>query len=171
MMDAKKALGVLLTDTMEARWMHKISGKEVYGNSFSRNPKLLWSRPVQIIIDQQLINQTNKIIPLDGEYVFRKTNNFPLVREREYHGNIDTSEETWREEFVVGNIDNMHRYITAIILHKTSFNRISGFDAVEVIRVVREYSEKWGITLNITPNYQAFVDETIKTWNTPDDEL
>lgn len=75
-MSPEKATNVFENDVLEARWKHYFEGREVYGNSFTRNPRM--SRrigsnfgPYMIEVDQTKLSRTHKIIPVDGEQSIR----------------------------------------------------------------------------------------------------
>lgn len=148
-MDYKKAEAVFLDDTMEARWGHRIPGYgKVMGNSFTRNKLLRWRDHIMLDIDQSKLAQTHKIIPLDGHMIYTaghlSPSEFGKVR-----APIDRlGSQPLSEEFVVGDIKNLHRYITSITL--LEYRSYAG-DVSYVYQFTSAYAKKWNIPLNHAP--------------------
>ena len=134
-MEYNKAMDVFQNDMMPARWEHKIPGGDIVkGNSFTRNKNLRWGNAIFLICDQQAIAYSNKIIPLDGEYAWAHSLDRPLPYNRQdrlRHQSPWGDREVWNsttkqkeisrtqplsEEFVVGDIKNLHRIIRKIYL-------------------------------------------------------
>lgn len=168
LMEIEKALAVFAQDAMEARWVHKLAGKEVIGNSFTRNKKLVWGRPVRLTVDQRILAQTNKIIPLDGEYVFRQTHGYSLIRDRIYNA-PDSTNAVWSEEFVVGPISALHRIIIAITLWVPWMKQPTPSEAVQVYEAAKQYSEKWSIPLHISDEFIDLINKATLGLNEDDD--
>lgn len=114
----------------------------VMGNSFTRNKNLAWDY-VQLTVDRNILAQHNKIVPLDGQLVNDFKNSFAfhksvdnrfksnIVSARKYDPAtgqmIPTDYRKWdydrgmpgdalSEEFVIGDIKNIHRCIVKIEL-------------------------------------------------------
>lgn len=115
-------------DEMLGKWDHYIpvEGKNFQGNSFSRNSKLdLDHCRVRLTVDQEKLASKFKIIPTDGSYIFHgrgvHTMTNPTDRKARL-GNLDhlrdrtflSDKGNFSEEFVVGDIKEIHRYITEI---------------------------------------------------------
>jgi hypothetical protein len=95
-MDYRKALETLYSDVLEARFPNRFPQNTkdtnldinkhpeyfkntVKGNSFTRNKRLAWA-PVQLTVDRQILAQTNKIIPVDGQRLMHLRNATALHR-------------------------------------------------------------------------------------------
>ena len=114
-MTIEKAISVFRSDSMPARWTHTIPGVgAVKGNSLSRN-KHLRRGDILITLDQSKLSHNHKIYPLDAEVIFnRNTNNANDRQGIDQAGNIKTPKDTFAEEFVVGNINQLHMFIISI---------------------------------------------------------
>lgn len=153
-MDAVKALHVFTSDTMTANWKHTLPtepDRTLTGNSFTRDAKLQWgSYGIKLTVDQQRLSQTHKIVPLDGHYVHNYTRgrfDWETVKSRtKRHANANPS-----EEFVIGDIKLLHRYITNIEYVSFTANE-RGAASVDVIRA---YGQKWNLPVNIHPDALA----------------
>lgn len=156
-MDSKKALAVFSNDILPAQWTHNIPAMgKVTGNSFSRN-KLLKYAYVVITVDQHRLSQTNKIIPLDGEYVHRAIDGTPSpsksARDRnaiDVYGQKKKPKHLLSEEFVVGDIKPLHKYIIGIKISEPDFGSelLNKSKLLQVTKFCREYAEKWNIPFN-----------------------
>ena len=165
-MELGKAESVFKTDTMPARWKHTIPGYGVvHGNSFSRNKRLRWGY-VTITVDQNKLAQNNKIIPLNSDYVYMHKGGDPMkplnlgpdVSDRS-HTSIYTydkkkPDEFMQEEFVIGDIKNLHNKIVRIDLQKdTKFasTMSSPYRAefIHIALVIKKYAEKYNIPFSI----------------------
>jgi hypothetical protein len=151
-LDNEKACYMLDHDSMLGKWEHymPVEGQAFQGNSFSRNPRLnLEHCKMRITVDQAKLASRFKMMPTDGNYVFhsgraRKNatdgkvdmKRFDHMRDR-----IHASSEAYNfaEEFVVGDITNIHLYITEIFID----NLRHVFDE----QSVQEYCGKYGIKL------------------------
>lgn len=139
-MDKKKTLIVLSINAMPAKWEHMIpsQGKDyVYGTSMSRNEKFNWDNgEVRITFDQSQLAMNHKIIPLDAERAFHSAQgnpDFVLDRDKAQYG---YSDKIMAEEFVIGNIEPLDRYVTEI-WYDGSDPQIKG--------VIRAYAAKYGV--------------------------
>jgi hypothetical protein len=148
----EKAFYMLEHDTMPAKWDHymPVEGQSFQGNSFSRNSRLnLEHCKMRITVDQGKLASRFKIIPTDGNYVFHSTR----ARQNSKDGTVDmkrydylrdrthASSEAYNfaEEFVVGDINNIHLYITEIFVDNLRYI----FDDDQI----QEYCTKYGIKL------------------------
>lgn len=139
-------------DAMPAKWDHfmPVEGKSYQGNSFTRNPRLnLEQCKFRITVDQAKLAARFKIMPTDGNYVFHSTR----ARNQSKDGTVDMSRFNYlrdrshasseaynfAEEFVVGDIVNIHQYITEIFIDNLRYT----FDE----EPIEEYCKKYGIKL------------------------
>ncbi len=146
----EKAIAVFASDTMPGRWMHNVPGmKAFFGNSFTRNPRLAYPADVILTIDQRRLSQAHRIIPLDGEYV----HSYTQKGYREFGSIKDRHDNRWgrgqthlmSEEFVVGDIENLHRYVTDI--HVTG-GMVDSAAASMLLRKAREYEARYGVPVH-----------------------
>jgi hypothetical protein len=202
-MGYRKALDVFYADAMPAKYAHKfpIFGKEkdfdyhqnparwsnsVYGNSFTRNKRLAWDF-VQITVDKNILAQTNKIVPLDGQLVndyknrlaFHKSvpnmfkSNVPDGWKYDNQGNripisyrkFDYDRGTLggelSEEFVIGDIKNIHRCIVKIEIIEPKWSRaqkgreedpLTQERLNRIVRSINAYGQRYQIPVSI--NYK-----------------
>jgi hypothetical protein len=127
-MELDKAINVFKNDMIPAMWEHNIPGiGRIKGNSFTRNKLLRWGF-VKLTVDQQKLAQNNKIIPLDADYVhlqkFNKSEK-PIPWNAKISDRNQISPHTWfkktpeeflQEEFVIGDIKNLHIKLVQIEL-------------------------------------------------------
>lgn len=179
-MYTEKALNVFKNDAMPARWEHEIPHQGlVKGNSLTRNqnPKMFGNRLVRLVFDQSKLAQTNKIIPLDGERVFRFTqssmdepdqrpHNIRLAARNNFNDRIINQRSNYQlaEEFVVGDIAPLHKYLKRVEIRSGNFYHIRGVDAVAIKDLVVEYCNKYDIELIISPEFLRQVEEINRRW-------
>jgi hypothetical protein len=150
----EKAYYILEHDAMPGRWDHfmPVEGKNYSGNSFSRNSRLnLEHCKMRITVDQSKLATKYKILPVDGNYIFHSSRaredspnkpvdmkKFNYLRDRTY-----SSSEAYNfaEEFVVGDITNLHLYITEIFVDNLRYT--FQMEDIEV------YCTKYGIKLSV----------------------
>ncbi len=173
-MELTKAIDVFDHDVMEARWAHVIPQiGRVVGNSFSRNAFLHFPRPIRLVVSQARLAQTNRIIPLDGERIFYHTG------EGQYGANVAARKlqpskisdrtsnkfhlNTWAEEFVVGDIKSLHRYIEQI--EYRFVNGMGSWDMMDLRECVTKYSTKYKVTVVIDPRIDEHIGLTKKRWD------
>jgi hypothetical protein len=134
-----KTKTLLSSDILQAIWTHDIPGiGPVKGHSFSRNPRLSWAN-MQLIVDQAKLASRYKIIPLDGDYVHTQG----AFRDRR----IKPDQTSLAEEFVVGDINSMHKYLLGIkidVIRESNPAKIK-----ELLLPVMDYSYKYNIRLYI----------------------
>lgn len=173
-MDVVKTLSVFESDTMEARWKHLIDDKMVSGNSFSRSPTILENnRVVCLKINHRRLSYDHKIIPLDGEMTFMKTQDSidkVSANRSGYRDRIINSRPLY-EEFVIGDIRGLHRYIEEILIRSPKLYFINPHNAKLILEASKTYSEKYNVSLNIHPyfeerikreEYLMTLDESVK---------
>jgi hypothetical protein len=165
-MDFAKAWDVLNTDTMPARWDHIIPGMgEQHGISMSHNAALGYhTRPICLVFDKAKLATKHKIVPLDGERVFRSTirNKEDVTPERgEYiptgRGDREMNAKFGglAEEFVIGSITGLHHYLRRIIIKSPNFYHLSGQNALDLDILVKSYCTKNGIELTVDPEWES----------------
>lgn len=179
-MDARKALVVFEQDAMAANWMHVVDGRQVKGNSFSRNKNYSHGAGsvVRLHADQLRLSARNKIIPVDGEIVFRHTGDVAYPGERAPRSMKDLSgfmdrkinsrrlgqDAALQEEFVVGEIKPLSKVLLLIEVLSPNFYHISGQQAVTLLDAVRAYAEQHQVELSIHPRFIENVEEIKARW-------
>jgi hypothetical protein len=156
----EKALTIFGNDSMPALWQHNIPGiGRVKGNSFTRNPVFGSNYMVQtgrdpearryrkfvarITVDQLKLSHTHRMIPVNADLISHAGLGIPGRNER----SKSVPQKRMDEEFVVGDIDNLHQYITTIEILPLGANT-RGFNP-ELARVISAYSEKYKIPLKM----------------------
>ena len=132
-----KIIDIVEGDKMYGNFKHTINNKDFYGNSFSRNKNLIIDHyRVRICVDKSLLSMNYKIIPLDGEIIHRKIDfkdkwKYNKYRDRnpkkthvfgDQEISKDFDKHRFDEEFVLGDIKNISRYITEIIVYPKKWN-------------------------------------------------
>jgi hypothetical protein len=135
-MDVHKAYAVFTGDAMPARFKHfdPVARQLVSGNSFSRNPGMC-VRPTdcfRITVDQEALRNRHRFIPFDADAAYERYCRFirddDQVNWEEFEDywdayDLDPREadrsksrwgQQWSEEFVLGDIKELHRYVTKI---------------------------------------------------------
>lgn len=170
----EKTMDVLANNAMPARWEHEVPHVGfVKGNSMTRNNKadLFSGRPVRFVFDQQRLAQRHKILPLDGEVVYRFTDalgkldgsvdkrphNVRLKSRRNYTDRfINKDGYQLAEEFVVGDIDHLNRFIIRIEIKSSA--HLSLYKTEELINEAIRYGEKYDIPVLIDPKLSKRVE-------------
>lgn len=106
-----------------------IRGNEVKGNSFTRNPRMynMGARIFRLTVDQRLLAQTHKIFTISADFAANSyyhpreiVNNMHFDRVNYMLGrnpeNYIFFSSQWAEEFVVGDIKPLHKYLLEIRL-------------------------------------------------------
>jgi len=160
-MTPSKAISVFSSDRIPARWKHNIPGMgEVMGNSLSRN-KFLKYGYVILTIDQAKLSHTHKIIPLDAQQVHAHTKGLPTTlqgaRDRnlvDYEGQKKSSKDAMAEEFVIGDIISLHRYVTGINIAEPRYGSVmlNKKTLKSLIDSCNEYANKWNIPFSVDKN-------------------
>jgi len=136
LMDVHKALAVFGEDAMPARATHfdVLSGELVQGNSFSRNKAMAVRTHdcVQLTVDQDALRRRHRLVPFDSDAAYERYARFvgedgqvdwdefldywnaydldPRERDR-----LKSAwEHQWSEEFVLGDIRPLHKYVAKI---------------------------------------------------------
>ena len=129
----KKVDDIVEEDTLFGNFIHVVKGEKIKGNSFSRNKNLKINySTIRLTVDKDMLKNNYKIIPLDAEIIHRKIDPSDKYRYEKFRDrnpkktnvfgdqpipkNFD--EYRFDEEFVVGNISNISRYITQIDFFK-----------------------------------------------------
>lgn len=182
-MGEEKAANVFATDTMPARWTHDIPGVgKVQGNSFTRNQHYKQTDYAgaegfvcRIVVDQRRLAQTHKIIPLHGELIYSYAGEKDFLDQYGFDTTVDinklaqdpsnldrgvkTPTESMDEEFVVGDITNLHKYITQIDIWSSVATTT---DKGKFLVYLLQYAKKYNIPVNISADAQASVDKLLK---------
>jgi hypothetical protein len=130
------------SDAIGARWQHNIPGMGVVtGSSFTRNKR--FDDPVQgykqaynvkLVVDQSKLSRRHKIVPVNAELLHRsamKNNSrrsygepedWDITKTGAHAFDRTKTDITYRmdEEFVIGDIKNLHEYVNAIIINKVT---------------------------------------------------
>lgn len=163
-MDIYKAEMCFKNDEMPAKWEHKflLTGKKIKGNSFSRNRNLIFNVPVGLVINQILLAQTHKIYAIDGQKTFFYTaygdiDNY--IKDR----NTKDNNAILSEEFVIGDIKELHKYIERVEIFGKSV--LFCESALKICNIAFEYCEKWNISLTIEKEIIKLVNDHLKNWD------
>ena len=129
----KKVDDIVEEDTLFGNFIHVVKGEKIKGNSFSRNKNLKINySTIRLTVNKDMLKNNYKIIPLDAEIIHRKIDPSDKYRYEKFRdrnpkktnvfGDQPTpknfDEYRFDEEFVVGNISNISRYITQIDFFK-----------------------------------------------------
>lgn len=185
-MDYDKAMDVFEYDIMPAKWEHKIPGGDILkGNSFTRNKNLRWAKNVFLVCNQRAIAHSNKIVPLDGEYVWANSLDRPLPYNRQdrlRHQSPWGDREIWNpatkqiekqrdqplsEEFVIGDINKVHRIIQKIYLLDS--DGLWSTKANNLYEHVKIYSEKFNIEFEASQKFLRMVKDYQESLEYDDD--
>lgn len=133
----KKMYEIINNDVLYANFVHIINGMKIKGNSFSRNKNLkINSYYIRMTVNQLKISYNYKILPLDGEIIHRKIdykndilkyNKFKdrnpkktnVFGDSPISKNFD--EYRFDEEFILGDIKNISKYIKKIEIYKPNW--------------------------------------------------
>jgi hypothetical protein len=133
----QKIQDIISDNSMYGKFKHTINKTDFYGNSFSRNKNLIIDHyRVKITVDKSLLSMNYKIIPVDGEIIHRKIDiydkwKYPKYRDRnpkKTHAfgdqkiSKDFDKHRFDEEFVLGDIKNMNRYLVEVVLYPEKWN-------------------------------------------------
>lgn len=162
-MSPAKAFEAIHSDALYPTWEHILpaseGGKPVLGTSMSRNPHFNLRRSVRLTFDQGKLAETNRIIPVDADYVYTYAtwrrnpkavdiSNLDQTRTRQFRSRYPS--DLSAEEFVLGAIKPLHKYLLAIDMDVSSISpsRETLPNDVEV------YARKHGIPLRQGPHWQ-----------------
>ena len=165
-MDVHKAVAVFTDDTMPARFTHHdlVGGRLISGNSFSRNPGMS-VRPtdcVRITMDQDALRRRHRIIPFDADAAYERYSRFigddGRVDWEEFEDywdayDLDPKEsdrskrrwgQQWSEEFVLGDIRELHRYVARIEVNYQDHPRWHAAQSA-----ANDFANRFGIEIEI----------------------
>ncbi len=118
-----KAYTVFKENKLPASWEHVLpDGSREKGTSLSRNSKMgrdvkepLFG-PIQLVLNQEKLKRNHKLVPLDAEVAIRKQED-DIERAYKFRDRIIRGKEptTFEEEFIVGDVNNLHQYLEKII--------------------------------------------------------
>ena len=182
----KKAATIFAHDSMPANWQHNIPGAgRVAGNSFSRNKMFNMFHNAgefgwvcRLVVDQAKLAQTHKIIPIAAATIYNMgSHNAHMPPEhkkdinqylKSYPGHKERGNPKYdkydqsSEEFVIGDIDQLHKYITRIdIWSDVSSTEDKGMFLSHLF----SYAEEFGIPVNVSPEAKASVNRLLAKWN------
>ena len=147
MMDARKSESIFRNDTMYAVHQHMISGRLIWGISFTRFAQR-WQRAfgsVWLEVNQTKLAQSHKMIPVDGEFALATKHG--MDAKYQYR---DRYSEQFSEEFVVGDINNLHSYILSItVLHTKEYRYLDRKVQASFDQTCTEYAKRWNIPVKI----------------------
>jgi hypothetical protein len=148
-LNARKTIDVLVKDAMPAAWAHELPtnpGVPLKGTSFTRSRTLQWGNyPVLFTADHTRLAQTNRIIPVDGHRVHQYTRGRFSWEDTNSRASKGTNTADPQEEFVVGDLNRLHRYLTQIDVVKYPG---PGERGAFLLHIAKAYGEKWGIPVN-----------------------
>lgn len=154
----KKIEDIVNNDTLYGNFKHTVKNKDIYGNSFSRNKNLIIDHyQVKLVVNKTILSTKYKIVPLDGEIIHRKIDvkdkqKYDRYRDRnpkkthifgDQKISKDFDKHVFAEEFVLGDIKNLSRYITEIIVYPKNWNSEDIEDVV--INKLKNYCDKHNI--------------------------
>lgn len=161
-MTMEKSDDVLENDRMPARWEHKIDGRVVLGNSFTRNKMFSFGEEhcIRLTVDKRILSHTNKIIPLDGEFVWSRQH-YPraLRHDRVAH----TVGNHFGEEFVVGDIVDLSRAVVKIDVR--GYNSSLFYSHVQL---VKQYCMTHDLDYALSPDAAKMIKDTLERWRDDD---
>ena len=137
-----KALDLLEHDKFTRLWKHETKEGDYEGVSFSRNPKFHYGdKPVRFVVDLQKVKQKYKIVTLDAERAFHHSIENPrwyVIKDRK----LNSNGQQYAEEFVLGNLDQLHKYLLRIELLKPVANVVK---MNQLKTALEAYSKKWKV--------------------------
>ncbi|MFA5490104.1 MAG: hypothetical protein WC284_12930 [Candidimonas sp.] len=156
-MNHKKAINVFSNNVILARWKHDIPGiGEKYGNSFSRNSRFTFQDNfVRLTVDKNKIKETNKIIPLDAEYVYGGGK----IQDRIY--NKKYQQYLYMEEFVINDIVDLNKKLISIEVFKPDFNTQLQY-ILDTIEEAEKYASYYNIMLNIETKLTNYIEKELE---------
>jgi hypothetical protein len=155
----KKANDITKEDILYGNFIHTLRGKKIKGNSFSRNKNLKINySTIRLTVDKDKLKNNYKIIPLDAEIIHRGVDTSDDYKYQRYKDRnpkktnvfgdqpIQKNFDEYRfdEEFVVGDIKNISRYITQIDFFKDEWysDKIDNDKMVELIEYCKSQNIK-----------------------------
>lgn len=159
-MDEKKAVSVFADDAFNRTWKHETAEGELDGISFSRNSNFTYGqKAVRLTFDQGALASRFKIMPLDAERAFHHSVDNPSwykMKDRKMNSQHSTQ---YAEEFVIGKIKNLHKYITKIEVSKHISRNVHS-----VVADAKKYAEKWNIPISIAPEVEKRIEDDLQRW-------
>ena len=149
MMDTAKSLAVISSDSLPAKWEHRIFGNGTqYGTSLSRNRRFRFHDDylVRLTLNQALLSQQYKLIPLDGEAAYhfsRQPRNYAWGEHRDRVMNQIEDKFAFAEEFLLGDVKPLSRYLTSIDIFLTRVPE--EVDESAFINLVTAYAKRHSI--------------------------
>lgn len=107
-------------DLLKGEWIHILpwTDKEVIGTSLTRNSRLNHFSKCRLTFDRDKLAARFKIEPLNGDKVFHYSLQVRNNREKRSLDNIHDrflpDSQNFQEEFLVGDIEKVHRYLIRI---------------------------------------------------------
>lgn len=156
-MSAQKAVNVFSTDTLSGQWEHfdELQGRNITGTSTSRNEHSP-TRPgdcVRLVIDKSKITN-NKIAPINAERAF------DLSRDRRPKDDrIGKRYHQFAEEFIIGDLSPLHKYLVRIDMAKDQLSMSS----TDIEETIARYSKKWNIPVQKASHQYNHKTSTFKT--------
>lgn len=183
----RKLITVLEHDVLLGDWVHinPETNKEIKGTSLSRTKRFRWSiRNVRFVIDQNKLQRTHRIIPLDADLVagysfnktmgsyapidkdwgeWRKSPNVPRTKTGA-KGDVNTD---FGEEFVLGDVKEFHQYLLSIDVvddrerngvlsqFKPSSVRLSEILGSHMAKRTNQYAKKHGVPIRFIPDIKS----------------
>lgn len=153
-----KLRDTLNSNTLKATWTHDIPGMgKQTGISLTRNKNVKYNYVV-LVLDQAKLTQKFKMVPVDGEHLFYKSD---TVRDRS--SSISTlahrgpNNLQLAEEFLIGDIPNLSNYLLEIHLVEPTHGTTSyhSEDLARIMALLQDYSNKHN-------NIPIIVEPTIK---------
>jgi hypothetical protein len=169
MMGYDKTLAVLKSDELEGRWESEIPGLGRFtGTSMTRSRHKILGRCIRLVVNRSRLQQKHRIIPVDGDIVFRHTGGYSSSGVSSRSQNSYGSDHAWSEEFVVGSVKPLHDYLARIdLLYPNPMDqqeRLPAANAIEMRDVCLEYGKRFSIPINVTAPYAAFIAKEEKRW-------
>jgi hypothetical protein len=141
-MEVDKAVDVLKNDRFTRLWKHETHEGSFEGISFSRNPNFHYgNKALRLVLNLQKVKQKYKIVQLDAERAFHHSVENPrwyVIKDRK----LNKNGQQYAEEFVLGDLKDLHKYIERIEIMKTASHSRKFSDLQDA---VNEYAKKWKI--------------------------
>lgn len=168
---------ILRDDKLYAVWEHKLNGNSVFGSCCSRNKNLAHSMahrsPVQFILDKDKIKNHNKIIPIQAEYQYIKNfneNPEKMIERCEQNNNIYYSrckfnkDQQWDEEFVVGLIPDLSKYIKGIVFCHAQTSSLRFYQINRMYDDVRKYAKEHNLPFAVDKDFLRALNQKQLEW-------
>ena len=154
-MSVPKAESVFDEDAFNQTWKHQTKEGEFDGISLSRNDKFTYGgKAVRLTLDQGALASRYKILPLDAERAFHYSIETPAWDRMKDRRINSRHAQQYAEEFVVGKIKHLHKYITHIEISKYVRSSPGIF-----VNAAKKYADLWGLKLTIDPELQKRIKD------------